>query len=203
MGSMKKNSLNKTYWESRYEADETGWDIGYVSTPIKEYIDQLNDKSIRILIPGAGNGYEAEYLWSKGFKNVFVLDIAEQPLENLTQRISEFPKTQLIHNDFFKLKERFDLILEQTFFCALHPKLRKNYVEKMHELLSPKGKLTGLLFNFELTELGPPFGGNITEYKLHFEDRFEIKILEKSYNSIKAREGKELFFIFEKKSPWH
>ena len=52
----------KEYWINRYKEERTGWDIGYPSTPLKEYIDQLQDKNLRILIPGAGNGYEAEYL---------------------------------------------------------------------------------------------------------------------------------------------
>ena len=45
----------QSYWTKRYQEESTGWDIGYPSTPLKEYIDQLEDKSISILIPGAGN----------------------------------------------------------------------------------------------------------------------------------------------------
>jgi len=63
-----------------------GWDIGYPSTPIKEYADQLTDKSIQILIPGAGNAYEAEYLWKQGFSNVHILDISEIPLKEFKKR---------------------------------------------------------------------------------------------------------------------
>jgi thiopurine S-methyltransferase len=33
--------FNKEYWENRYENNETGWAIGKISTPIKEYIDQI------------------------------------------------------------------------------------------------------------------------------------------------------------------
>ncbi len=47
----------ENYWTNRYKIESTGWDIGYASTPLKEYIDQLSDKTIRILIPGAGNAY--------------------------------------------------------------------------------------------------------------------------------------------------
>jgi thiopurine S-methyltransferase len=194
---MKKNSLNKSYWENRYTEQQTGWNIGYPSTPIKTYIDQLEDKTLNILIPGAGNSYEAEYLWNNGFKNVYVLDFAEQPLDNLKTRISDFPKTQLLNLDFFELEGAFDLIIEQTFFCALNPNLRSNYVKKMKQILKPNGKLVGLLFNFELTASGPPFGGNIKTYKSLFEPHFKINILEKAINSIKPRQGKELFFIFE------
>ena len=100
---MKKNKLDKDYWENRYAKDETGWNIGYASTPIEKYISQLQDKSIKILIPGAGNSFEAESLWNKGFSNTFVLDIAKQPLENLRNRVKDFPDEQLLHHDFFDL----------------------------------------------------------------------------------------------------
>jgi thiopurine S-methyltransferase len=197
---VKKNDLDKTYWEKRYEEGKIGWNIGYPATPLKTYVDQLDDKSIKILIPGAGHSYEAEYLWNKGFKNVYVLDVALQPLMNLKRRTTDFPQAQLLHLDFFDLNDRFDLILEQTFFCALHPTLRTSYVSKVDQLLKPNGKLAGLLFDFDLTPSGPPFGGDIETYTSLFKDLFEIKLLEPSINSIKERQGKELFFIFEKKS---
>jgi len=193
-------ALDKAYWENRYTSEQIGWNIGYPSTPIQTYIDQLEDKTLKILIPGAGNSYEAEYLWNLGFENIYVLDFARQPLENLKYRISTFPESQLLNIDFFELNDSFDLILEQTFFCALSPNLRKSYVDKMHQLLNPKGKLVGLLFNFELTESGPPYGGNILVYKSLFKDQFQTMVLENSINSIKERHGKELFFIFEKKT---
>lgn len=192
--------INKTYWEELYNSNQTGWNIGYVSKPLKTYIDQLKDKSIKILIPGAGNSYEAEYLWHSGFKNVYVLDIAQQPLDNFKNRVPDFPEHQLINADFFQLDDNFDLIIEQTFFCALNPSLRQAYVNRMHKLLKPSGKLVGLLFNFDLTHVGPPFGGSISEYKSLFMDKPKMKIMEPSINSIKERQGKELFFIFEKKT---
>ncbi len=193
------NKLDKSFWEERYEKNKTGWNIGYISTPIKNYIDQLQDKDIKILIPGAGNSYEAEYLWNKGFKNVFVVDIVEQPLINLKNRVSDFPDNKLLHEDFLNINNSFDLILEQTFFCALDPSLRKKYVSKTHELLKENGKVSGLLFDFELTKEGPPFGGSYDEYINHFSKHFNIKTLERAYNSIKPRQDRELFFIFEKK----
>lgn len=194
-----KKQLNKDYWESRYETNETGWDVGKITTPLKEYIDQIEDKNLKILIPGAGNSYELDYFLSKGFKNVFVVDFAETPLRNIKKRIPEFPENQLIKSDFFELDGTYDLITEQTFFCALAPELRQKYVSKMHSLLSKNGKLFGLLFDFPLTEEGPPFGGSKEEYLNLFSEKFRIKTLETAYNSIQPRKERELFFIFETK----
>jgi thiopurine S-methyltransferase len=191
--------LSKEYWSDRYKQNETGWDTGSITTPLKEYIDQLNDKDLKILIPGAGNSYEAEYLFRKGFKNVFVVDITEEPLRNLKTRLPEFPDDHLLLKDFFLLEGKFDLIIEQTFFCALHPSLRNKYAVKMSELLNKEGKLVGLLFNDKLNTDKPPFGGSSEEYLTYFEDRFTIKHFETCYNSIKPRAGRELFILLQKK----
>ncbi|MFT6210389.1 MAG: hypothetical protein ACJATE_001005 [Bacteroidia bacterium] len=186
-------NLDKDFWNDRYVGKQIGWDLGAPSTPLKEFIDTLTDKSIRILIPGCGNAYEAEYLHQQGFDNVFVIDFAPLALKGLQERVPEFPKDHLVLGNFFEHQSEYDLILEQTFFCALNPDLRTTYVKKMSELLTPKGKLAGVMFNHALTEKGPPFGGSVEEYSGYFENYFEIKSLAPCENSIKPRLGSELW----------
>jgi len=195
---MKNPNFDQAFWSSKYQEGQTGWDMGEVSPPIKAYIDQLENKEISILIPGAGNAYEAAYLFEQGFSNVTVLDLAKEPLSNFKKRMPEFPKEKLIQQDFFNHKGQYDLILEQTFFCALDPSLRMNYINKMKSLLKERGKLSGLLFDFRLNDEGPPFGGDADAYSLAFQKQFYLKTLAPCYNSIKPRAGKELFIIFEK-----
>lgn len=198
---MNKEELEK-YWSERYAENRTGWDIGYPSTPLKEYIDQLENKNIKILIPGAGNAYEAEYLFEQGFKNVFVLDISKEPLNSLKSRIPHFPDEQLIQKDFFELKGLYDIIIEQTFFCSFEPTVqnRANYAKKMSELLVPNGKLVGLWFDHELLDDSKrPFGGTKEEYANYLNPYFDVKVFERCANSIKPRRGTELFGIFIKK----
>lgn len=195
-----QNTLEE-YWSNRYQEDKTGWDIGYPSLPIKAYIDQLEDKELRILIPGAGNAYEAEYLFQNGFKNVFVMDISEVPLDNFQNRVPSFPKNQLIQQDFFQHDDRYDLILEQTFFCSFEPTLetRTGYSKKMAELLHKGSKLVGLWFNHPLTQDSKrPFGGSREEYLSYLNPFFEVKTFDICYNSIEPRDGQELFGILLK-----
>lgn len=190
--------LTEQYWESRYQSKYMGWDIGFVSTPLKTYFEQLTNKDLKILIPGGGNSYEAEYLHLRGFKNVFVVDISATALSNIQERVPTFPSEHLIHSDFFYLNMTFDLIIEQTFFCALHPKYRHDYALKMSQLLNTNGKLVGVLFNIPLNDSHPPFGGNKEEYLNYFKPYFKIEILEDCYNSVKKRMDTELFFKFLK-----
>jgi len=195
---MKNPNFDQAFWSSKYQEGQTGWDMGEVSPPIKAYIDQLKYKDISILIPGAGNAYEAAYLFEQGFTDVTVLDLAKEPLDNFKKRMPDFPMEKLIQQDFFNHEGQYDLILEQTFFCALDPSLRMNYINKMKSLLKLNGKLSGLLFDFRLSEEGPPFGGDADAYSLAFQEQFYLKTLSPCYNSIKPRAGKELFIIFEK-----
>ena len=191
--------LNKKNWNSRYDTKETGWDIGFVSPPLKEYIDQITDLNIKILIPGCGNAYEAEYLFNKGFKNVFIVDYSQIAISNLIKRIPDFPIFNAVCDDFFNISGQYDLILEQTFFCAIDPKLRNNYAKQISSLLKENGKLVGLFFSVPMFSDHPPFGGSKQEYIKCFSKLFSINTIGKCYNSIKSRNNKELFFIFNKK----
>lgn len=191
--------LDASYWDLQYQSETTGWDLGTISPPIKDYIDQLTDTTVSVLIPGCGNTYEAEYLLEKGFTNITVIDIAPTLAEKLKEKFKSTAAIRIILGDFFEHKGSYDLILEQTFFCALPPQMRQKYVWKMHQLLSKNGKIAGLLFNRSF-EVSPPFGGSKTEYEQLFSEAFYFKILETAYNSVTPRAQSELFFVFEKKS---
>jgi thiopurine S-methyltransferase len=191
--------LDKKFWNQRYIEKNTGWDIGDISTPIKEYIDQLKNKNLSIIIPGCGNAYEAEYLFSNGFNNVFLIDLSPIALNQFKDRVPSFPTGHLICGDFFKHQGKYDLIIEQTFFCAIHPSLRTDYVRHAAELLNPNGKIIGLLFNEELNHDHPPFGGSKEEYLAYFKPYFNIEIMETARNSIIPRDQRELFIKLPKK----
>ena len=182
----------QSYWSERYLKNQVGWDCGAITPPIKDYIDQLTNKSISILIPGCGSAHEAEYLWMLGFTNVHLLDFAPEALALFSERVRDFPKEQLHCGDFFAHAGKYDLIVEQTLFCAINPNQRKEYVDKIVKLLNPTGKLIGVLFNREF-EGGPPFGGSIAEYQCIFQAEFSSVFIEPCYNSIKPREGSEVF----------
>ncbi len=187
--------MNKDYWDLRYHEQNTGWDINQVSPPLKEYIDKIEDKKRKILIPGCGNAYEAKYLLENGFNNVSVLDISSVLVNELRDKFKGRP-IKIIEENFFDHEEKYDLILEQTFFCAITPDMRESYVKKAYQLLNNSGCIAGLLFNIQFTKAGPPFGGNKEEYLKLFSPYFTINKLETSTNSIDPRQGNELFFEF-------
>lgn len=195
---MTENSFDINYWNSRWEKAQTGWDIGASSTAISEYFLQKPNKEIKILIPGCGNAHEADLLLEEGFKNITLLDIAPKACELISKR---FPhqEVNVICEDFFNHNGKYDVIVEQTFFCALSPDLRPKYVEKMFNLLNENGKIIGVLFNKDFESHNPPFGGSIEEYRKLFESKFKIYTLENCYNSIEPRKNTEVFINLVKK----
>jgi len=187
--------LSEQFWEEKYLNGQTGWDMGVVSPPLTAFVDQWKSKESSILIPGCGNAYEAVYLARNGFRNVTVVDIAAAPLRNLHEKLDsgKLNTVRLQQTDFFELQGRFDLMLEQTFFCAIDPAMRSQYVHKAAELLSPGGVLAGVLFATHFADEGPPYGGTEQEYRTLFSERFCIDTMAPCHNSHPKRQGNELF----------
>jgi len=190
--------LTESFWDNRYKLHDTGWDLGEISPPLKAYFDGLTNKDLKILIPGGGNSHEAEYLHNNGFKHVYVIDLSKTALENLKLRVPSFPENHLIHGDFFDIDMVFDIIMEQTFFCAINPNLRHAYAEKAFNLLNKTGQIIGLLFDAPLNETRPPFGGSKAEYLHYFKPYFDVSLMEVCYNSHQTRAGRELFIRLKK-----
>ena len=190
--------LAENYWEERWINEKTSWDIGYSSPAIEEYILQYPNKEASILIPGCGNAYEVEFLWNRGFSNITVLDISTTAVQILKDKYQDRKGVTVICEDFFNHQGKYDLIIEQTFFCALHPDFRPQYVNKMHGLLNKGGRIIGVLFNRVFEKDGPSFGGSVLEYQNLFNNDFEIQKMEECYNSIEARKGSEVFINLQK-----
>jgi len=186
------------YWDSHYGHSKPYWDMGNVSPPISKYIDQLKSKELRILVPGAGRGWEVKYLFEQGFKHAFLLDFSEKAIEQFRILCPHFPESNIIQEDFFAHNGQYDLILEQTFFSSLLPEKRLYYVQKMHEILKPGGKLCGLLFNHKFENIEPPYGETVDIYEQLFRNYFQFIHFQTAYNSIKPRAGRELFFLLKK-----
>ncbi len=184
--------LSTEFWNTRYLENNIGWDLGGVSPALKYWMDELKDTSNKILIPGAGNAYEVDYLIQRGFQDITVVDIAPQLISELKKRFDKLKQVTIILGDFFELTGSFDIILEQTFFCALAPSLRSAYVIKMASLLTPNGRLLGVLFNRDFNG-GPPFGGTTEEYMDLFQQTFEVTFFPCQV-SHPARKGSEVLF---------
>lgn len=199
MTTSNQATLDQDYWNQRWQNNQTGWDTGKASEAITHYMSAYANKDAALLIPGCGNAYEAEFLLANGFTNITLIDIAPKAVETLQNKFAEHPQVKVICADFFEHQGHYDLLIEQTFFCAIPISQRAKYAEKAASLLTEKGKIIGVLFNREFDLTHPPYGGSSEEYQEIFSTHFEIKKMETCYNSIPPRANSEVFIHFIKR----
>ena len=188
------DELTPDYWSERYQTARTGWDLGGANTGLIGAFTTYVRPGARVLIPGAGRGHEAEALWRRGYREVYVCDWAEEAFVTLRRSAHLPADDRLLVGDFFGLDGPFDAILEQTFFCAIDPGQRDRYVVHCATLLSPGGRWIGVLFDRDFED-GPPFGGSEAEYRERFAPHFDIELLGRFGASVGPRAGRELLGV--------
>ena len=103
--------------------------------------------------------------------------------------------------DFFAWKGQYDIGYDYTFFCALHPDMRKDWAAAWKGLLKPGGLLITLIFPVDPERhTGPPWPVTPEMYTEHLGDGFKLLRMEKvpEDRSHKGREGKEYLALWER-----
>jgi hypothetical protein len=191
-----------SYWEERYQTENTPWDIGYASPALIDFCQHQLGENDLILIPGAGRAHEAGKLWELGYRNVYVVDWSPSAIKEAQSMFPDIPKDRFIESDFFGLDMAPDAILEQTFFCAIPVEMRERYAAKVAEMLEARsGQLAGVFFDRVFDHVGPPHGGSRREYKELFEQYFNKVQISDSPLSIGPRAGFEAFIILSEPKP--
>tara|TARA_B100000676_G_scaffold113760_1_gene113378 strand:- start:1661 stop:2260 length:600 start_codon:yes stop_codon:yes gene_type:complete len=198
-----KDVSNDKFWNQCYIDNNTGWDIGSVTPVFKQWADNLKKKS-KILVPGAGNGYDPLYFSSLGH-DVTAIDFSEYAVTTMKSKAKDKRlDLKVIRCDFFDIldiyENEFDYIIEYTFFCAIDPYNRDKYIDTTYNLLKDGGHLIGLFlpFNKNLSEGGPPFAIKEEEVEQKFSKKFNLINSYKHPLSINSREDIEKYYIFKK-----
>ena len=189
-------------WQNHYDNDDLRWDLGKVAPPFIRLWEEKKLPIGKAIIPGCGQGHEVLFLAGKGFQ-VTGVDYAPGAVDLLSRSLKERKlKANVLHQDFFQLEEnhntQYDLIVEQAFFCAIHPSKRSSYVETATRILKKGGLLAGLFYETN-AEGGPPFNTTPSDILEHFSDDFHIQTLEKTPYSVEKRKDKELLGLLRKK----
>jgi cyclopropane fatty-acyl-phospholipid synthase-like methyltransferase len=92
----------------------------------------------------------------------------------------------------------FDWLFEHTFFCAIDPKRRDDYVRATLRWLKPDGQLLAVHYLIPDKE-GPPFGTTREEIIERFSPCFEL-LKDWMPNSYPNRTGRERMFWWRRKS---
>ncbi|KAL4924492.1 S-adenosyl-L-methionine-dependent methyltransferase [Aspergillus undulatus] len=136
--------------------------------------------------------------------------------ENEPPAASDRGEVQFLEGDFFSADwlegaevdgdgDKFDLIYDYTFLCALHPSRRKQWAERMVELLRPGGLLVCLEFPMykDPTLPGPPWGvrGVLWELLAGGEEGnetgvFRRRLYYKPERTYKVGEGTDMISVY-------
>jgi hypothetical protein len=186
-------------WAKLWEkGDLLPWDRGRPSPALegtlKDHRDVVGGAMIdgrrkTALVPGCGRGVDVLLLQSFGY-NAVGLEVSEGAVAACKQYAEEhgndypvkdeqigkgsrkFVLGDFYANDFLEdTNQKFDLIYDYTFFCAMRPSMRPAWAKRMSELLadSPTANLICLEFPTDKPAAagGPPFGSPSKAYIEH------------------------------------
>lgn len=163
------------FWNVRYTAGRIPWDFGGVPTALQSFLERSPGPG-KVLIPGCGSGYEVKTFHAAGY-DVTAIDFSPAAVERAKSFLGSLADKVFL-GDFFIYdfgEQRFDLIYERTFLCALTPSRWPDYVDRMAELLAPGGKLVGIFLYGQRASSGPPFPITESEAEQLFKKRFTLQ----------------------------
>ena len=189
-------------WQRHYDEDDLGWDLGHVAPPFVDLLESNTIFPCKTLVPGCGRGHEVIFLAENGF-DMTAVDYSIGAVNHLNSVILDRKlNIKVLNLDFFELDSThdclYDLLIEQTFFCAISPSQRPLYVETVSRILKKGGMIAGLFYHTG-QEGGPPFNTTRQDIIKHFSGLFEIRELTQAKNSAEKRKGKEWLAILVKK----
>ena len=198
-----KNVNDPDFWEDIYKRNDIGWDLNGPTPIFNKIANKL--KPGRVIILGAGRGHDA-IIFSKLNFEVTAVDFAPSAINYLEKLCKKNNiKVNAVQSDIFSLGKYydnyFDYIIEQTCFCAIDPRRRKEYERLVFRILKTAGNLIGLWYPLDkaIEDGGPPWGVSRSNLKNIFEKRWIVTKELFSELSVKKRKQREKLIIFKKK----
>jgi len=192
----KEDAAKPEFWEKRFRERFTPWDAGRVPVALEQFL-KAEPRDRRVLIPGCGSGYEVRAFAEAGFETL-AIDFAPAAVERAQRTLGAIAHLVRLEDFFeFDIDRPFDLVYERAFLCSLPRPLRPRYVQRVSQLLRPKGRLAGF-FYFDDGERGPPFGLKVGELETLLGDRFERIADAEVGDSIPIFAGRERWQIWSR-----
>ena len=196
-----KVGYSREDWERHYDEKDLRWDLDEVAPPFVRLWEERDIPPCRAIVPGCGAGHEVMFLAEKGFE-VTAVDYSHGAIKLIKNAFEENNYSgEVLQQDFFELdcnyNEKFELMLEHTFFCAINPNMRQEYVETAKRILKPGGYLIGLFYETN-EDGGPPFNTHKEDIEKYFSNSFKIESLSKTPHSAEQRLEKEWLAVLKK-----
>ena len=159
-------------WETRFIDDDTPWERDGLHPAFTAWRDQSSFAAgERGLIPGCGRSPELLALAQAGLA-VTGADLSATAIGWQRKVFAEAKQCgDLVTGDVlaWSPQQPLDLVYEQTFLCAIHPRLRTRYEQALSRWLGSGGRLYAL-FMQKAEPGGPPFGCSLDAMRILFPE---------------------------------
>ncbi|MCC5995108.1 MAG: methyltransferase domain-containing protein [Oceanicaulis sp.] len=147
-------------WEARFRAGDAPWERAGVHPALPDWAQAgAFTAGGSMLVPGCGRGAEPEAFARLGLA-LTGIDLAPSAITWQRARFAEagLNGTFLAADALaWRPDTPFDALWEQTFLCAIHPRLRTDWEAMAHASLRPGGSLFALFMQKDEPG-GPPYG---------------------------------------------
>ncbi|WP_417492243.1 methyltransferase domain-containing protein [Maricaulis sp.] len=147
-------------WENRFAADDTPWERQELHPGMLAWMRAGElEPGNRVIIPGCGRSPELAFLAGCGL-DVTGADLSPTALAFQRQALDAAGlDATLLEGDVLAHRpdKPYDRVYEQTFLCAIPPRLRVDYERAMYDWLKPGGHFLALFMQKDVRG-GPPFG---------------------------------------------
>jgi SAM-dependent methyltransferase len=177
-------------WDARYREQNTPWDLGDAPPALRRLLGSLPPGRLRVLVPGAGPGHDA-IAWARAGHDVVAVDFAPSAVAAARARARKAGVSlEVVEADVFALPPEFagafDVVWEQTCYCAIPLDRRRAYATAMARALKPGGVFLGLLWHHG-QEGGPPFDVTVADVRGDLAEAFEEVSIEPVVDSVESR----------------
>lgn len=152
-------------WDTRFRDGDTPWERGELHPAAQSWLDsKALSAGCSVIIPGCGRSPELLAFARAGLR-VTGADLSRTAIEWQRQELkTNRLSASLVTDDVLGGDETgwqpeapVDLVYEQTFLCAIHPRLRETYESRLTHWLKPGGKFLALFMQKDESG-GPPYG---------------------------------------------
>jgi len=165
-------SENRTQvdWETRFQADDAPWERRGLHPALEHFRKAgLLTAGQSIYVPGCGRSPEPVAFARLGLR-VSASDVAPSAVKRQKEQITAAGLNAAVFEADgldWRPPVPFDLLWEQTFLCAIHPRDRERYEQMAHEVLKPGARLIALFMQKDEPG-GPPYGCSLGAMRLLF-----------------------------------
>lgn len=159
-------------WDARFRGGETPWERQGLHPGAADWITAgFFPSGASVVVPGCGRSAELLHFALSGLR-VTGADLSPTAIAWQRDRLATAgTHARLIVGDVlaWRPREAVDLVYEQTFLCAIPPRLRQDYEQALADWLKPGGRLLALFMQKE-ERGGPPYGCSLAAMRLLFPE---------------------------------